>query len=462
MSWGGREEVGVDVMGSGKRLLAPRRNWGRNQVFAPAATETPGSVLEVREAIGRAAVAGQRVRVVASTHSFTACAATEGRMLDLGLLDRLLDVEPAPDTAEGAVVTVEAGIPLWKLNEELALRSLALPNLGDIDRQTVAGATSTGTHGTGLRYGAIATAIVGLELVIADGEVLWCSPESEPEVFASARVGLGALGVVTKVALACVPAFNLHALERPMRWDRFLEEWPALVAEHDHVDSYWFPHSDTCSAKVSDRTDEPLRPRPVRKRWRDEMFYANWVFGAAVRAGKLLPSKVPDITRTVASSLGKTEEIDRSDRIFCTRRLVRFVEMEYAIDVPHAMDALVAIRTLIEDEGLRVAFPVEIRALGADDIPLSMAEGTDKAFLAVHLPSGTDYERYFRGVEAIMDRYDGRPHWGKLHFQDATSLAPRYARWGEFMAVRGRLDPEGRFANDYLDRVFGPPQGLRG
>ena len=415
----------------------------------PAALEEPESVLEVSEAVTRAATAGQRVKVVASGHSFTDIACTDGRMLQLDRLDRVLDVD-------GTVVTVEAGIPFWKLNEALAVRDLALPNLGDIDRQTVAGATATATHGTSLRYGGIAASIRGMELVTGDGSVLWCSPDEEPEVFHAARVGLGSLGVVTKVALECVPAFRLHAVEKPRRWERFVEEWPSLVADNDHVDAYWFPHTDTCTAKVSNRTDEPVRARSAWKTWRDELLLANYVFGAATAIGRVAPSAIPPLARSIAGSIGKVELVDRSDRVFCTRRLVRFVEMEYSIPLADCVRALVAIRELVESAQLRVSFPVEIRALVADDIPLSTAYGDDRAYLAVHVPSGTPYAEYFRGVEAIMDDLGGRPHWGKLHFQDATTLAPRYPEWERFRALRRRIDPEGRFANAYLDKVLGP------
>lgn len=427
------------------------RNWGGNVACEPAAVEEPESLLEVREAIGRAATAGQRVKVVGAGHSFSGLAGTEGRLLRLDRLDRILAVDPS-----GGRAVVEGGIPLWKLNEGLAVRGLALGNLGDIDRQSIAGATATATHGTSLRYGGLAVAIRGLELVTADSEVVWCSADEEPEVFHCARVGLGALGVVTKVELECEPAFRLHAEEKPRRWDDFVAEWPGLVAANDHVDAYWFPHTDICTAKVSNRTDEPVRTRSEWKRWRDEVLLANYVFGAGVELGKLVPALVPRIAEAVAGSIGRIEAVDRSDRVYCSRRLVRFVEMEYSIPLDSCIEALGAIRELIDREGLRVAFPVEIRALVGDDIPLSTAYGAPRAYLAVHLPAGIPYDAYFGGVEAIMNRFAGRPHWGKLHFQDSTTLAPRYPEWDRFQAVRARLDPHGRFANEELDRVLGP------
>jgi FAD-linked oxidoreductase len=427
------------------------RNWGRNQRCFPAAVETPESELEVAEAVKRATVAGQTVKVAGSGHSFTDIACTDGRLLKLEALDRFLAVDDDAET-----VTVEAGIPLWKLNEELARRGLALANLGDIDRQTISGAIATATHGGGARFGGLATFVRAMELVTADGDVLRCSPDEEPEVFACARVGLGALGVVTKVTLQCVRAFRLHSLERPTTLEKMLDDFDTVIEANEHMDFYWWPHTDVATVKVNNRTDDPVRRKSPYKTWRDEVLLSNYLFGAFCALGRLRPSLVPELMRTTARSLGKTEIVDESHRVLCNRRLVRFVEMEYAVPRADVGKALLGIRDLIEGEGLRVDFPVELRVAASDDIPLSTANGRETAYLAVHLSSGRQFEPYFRGVEAIMDGLGGRPHWGKMHFQGSATLSRRYPEWNRFQAVRRRLDRDGRFRNTYLDRVLGP------
>jgi L-gulono-1,4-lactone dehydrogenase len=427
------------------------RNWGRNESCRPTAEDTPGSELELVEALRRARTAGQRVKVAGSGHSFTRAACTDGRMLSLARLDRVLSVDAAAGT-----VTVEAGITIHRLDEELARRGLALANLGDIDRQSMAGAIATGTHGTGRTFGGLATFVRGMDLFTADGEPVHCSLEEEPEVFHAARVGLGALGVVTKLTLQCVPAFNLHHIERPRRFDDVLNELDAAVDANDHFEFYWLPHTDSCSIIANNRTDEPAQPKRAYKAWRAEVFYPNYFFGALVAAGKRMPGSVPRIAQLVAGTLGATDLIGRSDRVLVSTRLLRFVEMEYGIPREHAVEAVRAVRALIEEGGHRVSFPIEVRFVAPDDIPLSMAYGRETCFVAVHQARGVPYEPYFRGVEAIMDRFAGRPHWGKLHFQSAATLAPRYPEWARFSAVRARLDPDGVFANDYLDRVLGP------
>jgi FAD-linked oxidoreductase len=427
------------------------RNWGRNQTCTPAAVEEPAGDLEVVEAVQRAAAVGQTVKVAGSGHSFTPIACTEGRLLHLRFLDRVLAVD-----YDALTVTVEAGIPIWKLNEELARRGLALANLGDIDRQTISGAIATATHGGGARFGGLATFVRGMELVTGDGSVLRCSADEEPEVFDCARVALGALGVVTKVALQCVPAFRLHSLERPTTLEAMLADLDATVDANEHIDVYWWPHTDVATVKVNNRTDDPVRRKPPYKAWRDEVLLSNYLFGAMCALGRLRPRSVPDLMRTTARSLGRTELVDDSHRVLCNRRLVRFVEMEYAVPRPAAGTALLRIRDLVEGEGLTVDFPVELRVAAADDIPLSTAQGRETAYLAVHRSAGTPFEPYFRGVEAIMDELGGRPHWGKMHWQTAETLAPRYPEWERFQAVRAKVDPEGRFRNPYLDRVLGP------
>lgn len=428
------------------------RNWGRNQQCAPTTVDEPSSVLEVIEAVQAAKRAGHTVKVVGSGHSFTDIACTDGRLLRIDALDRVLDVD-----YETNRVTVEAGMRLAWLNHQLALRGLALDNLGDIDRQTIAGALSTSTHGTGLGWGSLASFVVGMELVTADGEILRCSADEEPEVLACARVSLGALGVVTKYTLQCVPAFRLHSLEKPYPLDEVVARFDEICDSNEHVDGYWWPYTDVCTLKCSNRTDAPVRVKPPLRQFRDDIVLANFVFGAVTALGRARPTLVPRLMGTVASGLGKAERVDESYKVFCSTRLVRFVEMEYELPRAELVKTLLRVRELIGDRRLVVDFPVELRVTGPDDIPLSTTYGRESAYLAVHMSAGRDFDAYFHGVESIMDEVGGRPHWGKMHYQDASTLAPRYPEWERFRAVRARLDPEGRFRNAYLDRVLGLP-----
>jgi L-gulono-1,4-lactone dehydrogenase len=428
-------------------------NWGRNQVCAPAEIRRPATEGQLVDLVKQAAANGQRVKAVGAGHSFTSIACTDGLLVDLGRYTRILE----HDAAAGRV-TVEAGIPLHRLSDELDARGLALENMGDIDQQSVSGATQTATHGTGLRFRNLSSQIVGLRLVTADGSVLECSESENADVLDAARVGLGALGLVSTVTLQCVPAFRLHAVEEPVPVDDVLADLDELVSTNDHYEFYWVPHTRWALTKRNRRTDEPARPRPRVREWVDDMALNNYAFGVLCRAGRWRPSLIPRLAKIIPNT-GRLDYVDRSDRVFTSPRKVRFWEMEYGIPREVLPEALNRVRRLVDEMGMQISFPVEVRVVAPDDIPLSTAHGRETGYIAVHVYRGTPFDTYFTGVERIMDSYGGRPHWGKLHFQRAETLASRYPRWDEFQRVRARLDPEGRFANPYLDRVLGPTPG---
>ena len=425
------------------------RNWAGNQESAPLAVHHPASEDEVVTLVRRAAEEGVPVKAVGSGHSFTDAALTPGHLVDLDLCDDVVHVD-----TERFQVTVQAGMPLWRLNEVLEGRGLAMPNLGDIAYQTVAGATSTATHGTGATLPGLAAQIVGMRVVTADGSVVACSADQEPDVFHCARVGVGALGIVTAVTLQVVPAFHLRVVEEPMRVADVLADLDAFVDGNDHFEFFWVPHTGWALTKQNNRTTEAPAPRPRWQELRDDHLYENVLFGLACRLGKLRPSAIPRLVRSVPSA-GRVSYVDASHRVFASPRHVRFVEMEYAIPREACGEALERVRAMVRDRGFQISFPVEVRFTAGDDIPLSTAHGRDTCYIAVHLYRGTPYHAYFSAVEQIMDDYGGRPHWGKLHFQTAATLAPRYPEWDRFQAVRRRLDPDGRFANAYTRRVLG-------
>ncbi|MBV9292440.1 MAG: FAD-binding protein [Frankiales bacterium] len=427
-------------------------NWGGNQVAHPTAVEHPRDVDEVSALVKRVAADGRLVKVVGAGHSFTAAAATDGVLVHL---DRMAEVVTS-DLGSG-LVTVQGGIPLHKLNTTLHELGLAMTNLGDIERQSIAGATSTGTHGTGRLLGGLATQIRALELVIGDGSVITCSPTEQPEVFESARIGLGALGVVTSVTLQCEPAFVLEANEQPLPLDAVMADIDSHVDDNEHFEFYWFPHTDVALTKSNNRVAPGVAPQPL-KRWRewlDDELLANTVYNAVCALGKRRPALVPRLNTTAAGMLSARRFSDDSYKVFTSPRRVRFVEMEYAVPRAAVHDALAAIRHVIDRDGLRISFPVEVRFVAPDDIPLSTSYGRETAYLAIHRYRGEPFEGYFRAVENEMKALGGRPHWGKMHWRTADDLRPAYPKFDDFLAVRDRLDPERVFANTYTETVLG-------
>jgi FAD-linked oxidoreductase len=394
------------------------------------------------------------VRPIGSSHSFTAIGRPEDVQLVLDRHAGLVDVGAT------GLVTVQAGLPLHRLNAELAHRGWALTNLGDIDRQTVAGALSTGTHGTGARFGGLATQLRGFELVLADGTLLRCSATENADVFAGGRIGLGALGVLSTVTMQAEPAFALRAEEGPGRLPELIEGFAEFMTSADHVEFYWFPHTDRCLTKRNTRV--PLSELAPLGRWRavwDDEILANAVFAGVVATGRRVPALVPPLARASARALGPRTWTDHSHHVFVSRRRVRFQEMEYAVPRAEAPAVLAELHRVHQASDWRAAFPVEVRVAAADDIPLSTATGRETAYIAAHVPAGTEPGPWFAALESIAGEVAGRPHWGKLHGLDADVLRGRYPRFGEFTALRDRLDPTGLFGNAHLDRVLGPVGG---
>ncbi|HMK11471.1 MAG TPA: D-arabinono-1,4-lactone oxidase, partial [Acidimicrobiales bacterium] len=383
------------------------RNWAGNQVCAPALVEHPSDVSALAQIVKSAAAAGSTVKVIGAGHSFTDIACTTGTQV---VLDRYTSVVSA-DVGAG-LVTVQAGITLGTLNEALDSLGLAFANLGDIAYQTVSGALSTGTHGTGAKLGALSTFVEAMEIVTGDGSIMQCSRSENAEVFAAARVGLGALGLVSTVTLRCVPAFTLHAVNEPMRLDDVLAALDEHVAGNDHFEFNWFPHTEWVQAKQNNRVEQEPESRARAKEWFDEVFLENVALKAAWRVGRRFPSTIPGISRQLTRAITRVESTEKSYKVFTTPRLVRFYEIEYGLPRAAVVDCVHELRSFIDASGLQIQVPVEVRFVAGDDIPLSMASGRDSAFVACHVFQGRGYEQYFRGVERIMAAAGGRPHWG--------------------------------------------------
>lgn len=433
-------------MSAGRRSW---QNWARTVRVVPRRVESPASIEELQHAVKRAAAAGEQVKAVGAGHSFTGIAAAPGVLLDLSRLQGVLEADPGRQR-----VRLLAGTRLHRIPGLLARYHLAMPNLGDIDRQSVAGAISTGTHGTGAGFGGLAAQVVGLTLVQPDGGLLTLA-EDDP-LLPAAALSLGALGIIADVTLQCVPAFALHAEERSEPLAGVLGSLSARVASTDHFEFYWFPHTDRAATKANSRLPgtAPLAPLPPLGRWMDERLLSNTVFRATCAAGAAVPAVVPAVNRVAARLLGGRDYTDSSHRVFTQRRTVRFTEMEYGVPADRLPAAFDALRRLIAGQGWRISFPVEVRWAAADDRWLSTAHGRDTAYIAVHRYYREDPAEYFAAVEEILLAHAGRPHWGKLHTLDGAALAPLYPRFGDFRKLRDELDPDRTFSNDYLDRVL--------
>ncbi len=424
------------------------RNWAGDQVCRPASVSRPESVAELVELVASAS----SIKVRGSGHSFSEAALTDGVMIDLAAMDRVLDVDPT-----SGLVKVEGGIALRALNLALHEHGLAMANLGDIDRQTISGAISTATHGTGAQLPNISAQVAGIELVTGSGELVSLGPD-DPDgglAFRAARVGIGALGAIATVTLQTVPAFALHRVDEPIALDRVLSDFDQLAAANDHFEFFVFPYTDQALTIRRNRTDEPLRPRSALNLLINETFLqnrvGNWLFGLTGR----FPALIPRLTQLSAWFLSEGDYTDHSFKIFSSERTIRFTEMEWALPRADGPAAVRRVLDWIASERYPVAFPLECRVVAADDALLSPSFERDTFYIAIHQYRGMEWRPYFEAVQAIMGEYGGRPHWGKRHMLGAAELASRYPRFGDFLAVRERLDPDRVFANGYTERCLG-------
>ncbi|GAA3149547.1 L-gulonolactone oxidase [Kribbella aluminosa] len=428
------------------------RNWSGTESATGIETLRPGSTDELAATVKAAAEQGKKLKAVGSGHSFTGCSVPQQVMVQLDGLSSILHA----DQASGRV-TVGAGTDLRKLTAGLAAFDLAMANLGDIDKQTISGAISTGTHGTGAQLGGLATQVVALDLVTADGSVLHCSAEEHPEVFGAARISVGALGVISALTLQCVPAFLLRAQEMPLPLADVLDGFDEFADGNDHFEFYWFPHTEIALTKRNNRVGADVAAAPVGRvrGWVDDELLSNKVFELTNRLAVRRPGMVPRINQLASRALSAREYVDASYKVFCSERSVVFRESEYAVPRESVVEVLHRLRDWIDASGERIPFPIEVRVAAPDDIWLSTASGRATAYIAIHQYHRLPHDPYFRAFENIVADYGGRPHWGKLHTLTATDLRARYPRFDDFLAVRDRLDPHRTFENAYTRQVFG-------
>jgi L-gulono-1,4-lactone dehydrogenase len=432
--------------------VTPWQNWSRAESSTPAYRAHPTSVDEVAAVVRAARERGLTIKAIGAGHSFTDIGATIGVMVDISAIAGVIHA----DAATGRV-TLGAGTHLYDLPALLDPLGLALENMGDIDRQTIAGATSTGTHGTGGRFRGLAAQIVAMKLVTANGAVLSVSETENTELLPAVRLGLGALGIVVEITLQCVPSFLLKAVEHPEPFDAVLDSFEQRSVESDHFEFYWWPHTDAVMTKNNTRlpVEGGISPVGPVANWVEETLLSNVVLAMKSGLGTLLPRTIQPLNRLATRVYGDREYTDRSYEVFTAPRRVRFREMEYAIPRHALAQALRDLRGLIERREWDISFPVEIRVAAPDDNWMSTAYQRESAYIAVHRYFRDDHLPYFRAVDQLLRSYDGRPHWGKIHFQDAAELSQRYPRFADFRALRNRLDPDRAFANHYLDRVLG-------
>jgi FAD-linked oxidoreductase len=336
------------------------------------------------------------------------------------------------------------------MSDELGKRGLAFDNMPDINKQSLAGAISTSTHGTGAEIGSLSTFMRSLRLVTASGEIVDCDAGTKPEIFQAARVSLGSLGLITRARAQARPLYKLKRRTWVAPVEEMLEALPELEAQNRNFEFYYIPYSGMALGIANNETDEPETPVPVNEDddgLRELKMLEDWL-GWSPRLRRWA-------IRKALGGIRMEERVDYSHKTLSTERGVRFNEMEYHLPREAAADALREIIATIETTNIKVFFPIEFRTIAADDIWLSPFYGRKSASIAVHQFYEWDYKPYFAAIEPIFRKHEGRPHWGKLNTLTAKDFAALYPKWKDFLEVRRELDPGGKFLNPYLKKVFG-------
>ncbi|PTX53884.1 FAD-linked oxidoreductase [Melghirimyces profundicolus] len=430
-------------------MKQPISNWSGSVRFSPGEIARPGTEEEVSALIRCARNSGQTIRTVGSAHSFTPLVETDSILVSLERMEGVEEVD-----FDRKLASVRAGSTLKTLGNTFLHQGWSFENLGDINAQSIAGAVSTGTHGTGVRLGCLSEQVESLTLVPADGISIHCSAERNAELFQAARVSLGSLGILTRIQLRVKPLYRLRYESRRLPLGSVMEKLEEHKANNRHFEFYWFPYTNTVQAKFLNPTESPASGKGWWSSF-NKLALENGAFWILSEAARLVPRLCPAVSRISARGVPRFEEIGDSQSLFVTPRLVRFNEMEYGLPAEALPSVLEEMKASIQHHRFPVHFPVEIRFVKGDDIWLSPAYEQNSAFVAVHMYKGMPHRDYFAAMERIFLRYGGRPHWGKIHSLEAKDLARLYPRWEDFLRVRRKLDPEGLFLNPYLRRIFG-------
>jgi FAD/FMN-containing dehydrogenase len=391
-------------------------NWAGNVRAEPREIACRESIEGLQAIVAEAARRGDRVRAAGSGHSFAPLCATDGVLIDLS---RLSGVEAVD--AETGEATILAGTKIHQIGEPLFQVGRGFANQGDIDRQAIAGAVSTGTHGTGRRYGSFSSAVRAVDLVGPDGSLVTIDASSPPDRLRAAALSLGMLGVVARVRLATVPAYKLRERTQALPFDACLEQYPAVEASHRNAEFWWIPPLDQCVLKTFAETgDEPF--------------------------------SVPEVEHppgTIERYL-KPEKVDWSHRVYPSSRSFPFVECEYTLPIANGPGAMLAVRDLMQRRHPEVRWGVEYRTQPGEHALLSPTGGEDAVTISVHQAANQPWEAFMRDCDALFREHGGRPHWGKIHWLDRAEVDRLYPEVVTFRSIRAEYDPDGVFLNDHL------------
>ncbi|MUV36720.1 L-gulonolactone oxidase [Lentibacillus sp. JNUCC-1] len=425
------------------------KNWAGTVYNQPGAIMKPSSTEEVIRIVKECQESGRSMRVIGAGHSFTPLAATSDVLLSLEHLSGIEKIDH-----QNRRVTIWGGTRLNDLGPLLFEEGYAMENLGDINAQAIAGAISTGTHGTGQAFGSLSTQVTSLTIITASGDLLHISREENEEYFEAARLSLGMLGVIIKLELQVVKAYRLEATSLRMPLTDCLSNLKQLNDSNRNFEFYWFPHTKTVQGKMMNITANTPKPPRGRNKFAD-IIVENGAFWVLSELCRTLPALSKSASLLSAQAVPTGKSSGYSHDMYATPRLVKFTEMEYSVPQAWLPDVLEDIQHIIKKYNFDVHFPIECRYVKADHIWLSPAYNRDSAYVAVHMYKGMPFQPYFDALEEVFRHYEGRPHWGKMHTMTYEELNTAYPQLQNFLDLRQELDPNGLFLNSYLQKLFG-------
>lgn len=429
----------------------PTRTWSGAHRWQPRHLLAPRDEGEVLAGIALARAQELPLRMIGGGHSFSPLAATDGVAMTLAGHRGLVHVEAAT-----GLVTLRGGTWLWEIADLLAPYGLALPVMGDIDRQSIAGAIQTGTHGTGARFTGFAGMVKALRLALADGSVVEASPTQDPDLFEAARLGLGTIGVILEVTLTCVPSFRLDLVESTQALHEAARCFLADSSITDHHEFFWFPRTDRVTVRTSRRVPQGTARRrsPRAAELAQQELLGNGAWELLCRSAAVVPPLSRPVAEIASRLFAGPRVVDDSAAVFTAPRRVRFQESEWAIPASRFEEAFAALRARFEDERVRVTFPLEVRRAAADEVWLSTAYGRDTVYLAAHRYHAEEAGPYLLMVQRTLAPFAARPHWGKQHWLGRRELSALYPRFEDFRAVRRAADPQGVLLTGYLRHLL--------
>ncbi|XZF77728.1 D-arabinono-1,4-lactone oxidase [Bacillus sp. AL-1R] len=423
------------------------KNWSGSVKFSPNQVVYPSSIEEVVNLVKKANLENKKIRVVGSSHSFTPLISTNDYLISLDNLQGIISINKEEQIAE-----VWAGTKLEQLGNELYEAGYSQENLGDINVQSIAGAFLTGTHGTGINYGILSTQIEEMTVVLPTGDILVCSKSKNTDIYRALGVSLGLLGIVVKFKIRIKPAKTYRYLSHKIAMDELYSKLSILKKENEHFEFYLFPYSNNVQIKVMNETRTKKHSFKFEK-WKVATIEnkAFWLFSEFSRN---YPKSSSQISKICGSSVPNTKMVGPSHELFSTTRHVKFNEMEYSIPAQYMNDATLEIQEEIKNKRFNVHFPIECRFVKGDHFLISPASMRASAYIAIHMYKGMPHQEYFNRIEEILQSYNGRPHWGKMHSMNIEKLNHSYPSLSNFLAIRRQLDQNNIFVNAYLAKLF--------